>query len=997
MDGHEKRPKAAEMERMRRNIVIASNFTIEHVLPTLKEYLDKVHDCTIEVAPYNQIFQQLLDPSSLFNSNSNGLNVVFLRIEDLIDQKAIDFRVGEDDLARIKRNSDALIECFETFGRSAIPLLLFICPQSARIAADERLSNAFESIEQSIKGACTPVENIFVCRTDNLTKRYGVESVDNPTGNMLGHVPYTEDYFSAMGIELARSIDAHFRKPFKVLVLDCDNTLWDGVCGEDGTDGIRFSEARIRLQELAVEQSRSGMVICLCSKNNEPEVWEVFERRPEMKLKREHLVSARINWKPKSINLRSLSDELQLGLDSFVFIDDDRVVCAEVRANCPEVLTIQLPEVISEIPAFLDHLWVFDHLKLTAEDAERTRSYRSQVERNKIKAQAPDLSSFLANLQLECEIGEIAPDQIARVSQLSLRTNQFNSTTVRYSEADIRQLISEDGSGIVTVRVNDRFGDYGLVGAVIYEKMATSLTLKSFMLSCRVLGRGVEYAVLREIGRLARNTGKEFVIIEYSASKKNAPFFDFVNDLATRYQIEPDPSGEIRITAEMAAIAQIEDRRFQPDTNEKSEKNTSATDPGDVPLYRGNAVYVEISSSLSRRGSSQEPTSPAPLDRSCVGSKFVEPRRPTELWLHSLWERLLRISGIGIADNFFEVGGDSLVAVTLFVEIEEEFGISLPLSILIDSPTIEKLADVIETGRPDKKWKYLVPLKSEGSRPPIFCMHAAGGNVLFYRDLAGELPADQPVFGLQARGIADKSETAHDRVEEMARDYLKEIRSLQPHGPYRLCGSSFGGLVAFEAAIQLQQAGETVEVLALFDTYAPGYLTPEKTATRINGLSRLFGRTRSLSKQLSEIASNGDRLSFIWSKAKKLQNRLKRKIAWKRNEFAIEYSKATGRDLPVDMMRNHKAIQAALDHYEPAKYQGDVWVFRASEQPKNSRNDQTLGWSRFVSGELTSETVKGTHGALTVYPFAADLAARFELITASVEADKRTITIAAAG
>lgn len=356
---------------------------------------------------------------------------------------------------------------------------------------------------------------------------------------------------------------------------------------------------------------------------------------------------------------------------------------------------------------------------------------------------------------------------------------------------------------------------------------------------------------------------------------------------------------------------------------------------------------------------------------------YVAAQNETESKLVRIWESLLRVSPIGIRDDFFDLGGDSLLSVSLFVEIENEFGVQLPLSALIGSPTVEKLAVELARGGVLTSWKYLVPIQIEGNRLPLFCIHAAGGNVLFYKDLANELGNDQPFYGVQARGVADKSETAHDRIEEMAAAYLKEILSFQPTGPYRLCGASFGGLVAFEAARQLVSTGKVVETLALFDTAAPAFFVPENQAHGTGRLRSILFRVKTIGNQIAEFENWRSRVGFIRLKIAKLNKRVRRKIAWRTNQFAIEYNKVTGRALPQSMMRNHAAIREARDNYMPGKFDGDLLLFRASEQPI-ANIDPYLGWGRFVHGNITATVVKGTHGALTEYPFATDLASKLK-------------------
>jgi FkbH-like protein len=271
--------------------------------------------------------------------------------------------------------------------------------------------------------------------------------------------------------------------------------------------------------------------LCLCSKNDEADVIEVFQQRPEMPLKREHLVAWRINWQPKSENLRALAQELQLGLESFIFVDDNPIECAEVEAQCPEVLTLQLPAEVERIPKFLAHVWAFDQLKVTEEDRERTALYQQNAEREQFRQAAPTLADFLAGLELTIEISELTPDHVERVAQLTQRTNQFNVTTIRRTEAEIQRLCQSAELECLTVIVRDRFGDYGLVGVILFAGQPNALKVDTFLLSCRVLGRGVEHRMLARLGELAQARGAAFIEVPYHPTPKNKPALDFLNSV----------------------------------------------------------------------------------------------------------------------------------------------------------------------------------------------------------------------------------------------------------------------------------------------------------------------------------------------------------------------------------------------------------------------------------------------------------------------------------
>ena len=227
--------------------------------------------------------------------------------------------------------------------RTATPTLVYLCPSSPSATAALEVQAFAHRMETLILSELAGISGLYIVPSQELIASYPVATYYNPEGDELGHIPYVPLFFAAFGTVLARKIYAVQSPPHKVIVLDCDQTLWKGVCGEDGVMGIELDPPREALHNFMVAQYEAGMLICLCSKNNESDVVEVFERL-HMPLKRHHIISWRINWNAKSENLKSLAEELNLGLDSFIFIDDNPVECAEVQANCPEVLTLQLPQ-----------------------------------------------------------------------------------------------------------------------------------------------------------------------------------------------------------------------------------------------------------------------------------------------------------------------------------------------------------------------------------------------------------------------------------------------------------------------------------------------------------------------------------------------------------------------------------------------------------------------------------------------------------------------------
>jgi FkbH-like protein len=401
------------------------------------------------------------------------------------------------------------------------------------------------------------ISGVYLVASAELSRLYPVAKYHDQHADRLGHIPYTRAFFTALGTMIARRIYALRHPPRKVIVLDCDQTLWQGVCGEDGAHGITLDPPRQHLQAFLVAQHEAGMLLCLCSKNNPADVFEVFERRPEMPLRREHIAAWRINWRPKSENIKELAHELGLGLDSFIFIDDNPVECAEVQANCPEVLILTLPAEPAKIPRFLDHVWAFDHLKVTAADRARTAAYRRHADRERLRETSLTFEDFLAGLELEVEISAMLPEQVARVAQLTQRTNQLNVYPARRGESEIRHLVQSGALECWVVSARDRFGDYGLVGAMLFKTGSEAIEVETFLLSCRALGRRIERRMLAQLERLAQARGLAYVVVPYLPPPKNKPALDFLTSAGAAVREPSDGGWVFRFPVESpATVAQ---------------------------------------------------------------------------------------------------------------------------------------------------------------------------------------------------------------------------------------------------------------------------------------------------------------------------------------------------------------------------------------------------------------------------------------------------------
>jgi FkbH-like protein len=718
-------------------IAIAATFTAEPVEESLDFWMHTLDiPCEIVFAPYNQVFQQLLDPTSLQSQNQHGLNVVLVRLEDWgrFDHTAnaesgrdiLPLTVLQEKMAQTVHDFVAAVKT--AAGRASVPYLVCLCPASPTAQADAECQALFAAMETQLTTALTKVGGVYLASAVDLMALYHVNTYYDAYTDTLGHVPYTPLGFTALGTLVARKLYAIQSAPHKVIVLDCDQTLWQGVCGEDGPLGVTIDLPRQALQQFMRAQHDVGMLLCLNSKNNEEDVFAVFDHHPEMPLSREHILSWRINWRPKSENLQALAEELKLGLDSFIFIDDNPVECMEVQANCPETLVLQLPSQVDEIPRFLRHVWAFDHLKITEEDKKRSASYRQNVQRERSRKEALSLEDFLASLKLEIRITPLTPQRLPRVSQLTYRTNQFNTTTIRRSESDIQQLCQSASWGCLTVEVSDRFGDYGLVGVVIYEITPTVLHVDSFLMSCRVLGRGVEHRILTRLGEIAQEHGCQHVDVPYIPTKKNQPALDFLNSVGARFT-QTTAQGllfhwpvdyVVALTYKASEAESILTDELADDL-----PSASAMAPAAVGALTKSALLSDIATGLYDAAQILAAiTERKQHARPVLETTFVAPQTPVEEMVAGLWQQLLGVDRIGVHDNFFELGGHSLLVTQAVARLRETFGVNVSMNHFFVAPTVAGIAVAIteqRAGQEDNEIiaQLLEELEQEGVSPAV--------------------------------------------------------------------------------------------------------------------------------------------------------------------------------------------------------------------------------------------------------------------------------------
>jgi FkbH-like protein len=822
-------------DRLSGAISIASTFTAEPLLPSLSFVLEHVGlSLDIQFAPYNQLFQQLLSGNELLLKNKKGINVVFIRLEDFL--RAVTDLAAIPDV--IKRTASELKEAISSFAsRTKVPTIIAILP-----ASPGSISN-FQSMLRSARGELalyvSSLPGIIVLPEEEIDRVFLGQRYD-PISDDLAHIPYTNSYYSSLALALGRKIHAALVPAQKVLVLDCDNTIWRGVVGEDGVDGIAISPAFASLQRFAVDAYERGILICLASKNVERDVLEVFEKRSDMILKLDQIVSHRINWDSKPQNMRALAQALNLGLDSFVFLDDNPVECAMMEGELPQVVTLQVPPE-QEIESFLSNIWTFDKMSVTDEDVRRTQMYKENSARQRLEESSKDIGDFIASLEVVIDISQPNQTEWPRLSQLTQRTNQFNFSTVRRTEPELRAL-EREGAAILRVNVKDRFGDYGLVGMVIARFETERLVVDTFLLSCRVLGRGVEHTMLRKLGDLAIAHQLPLVVVPLVPTPKNEPAQAFIEGVAHQYR--RDESEQIIFSIPSLDTSSITHRPgFDPEEVINASRSVERKAPSDdsQPATGRSRCYEVLARQLTTNDAVDAAVKSRLVRRRELRGEAVPAATDGERQMLALWKEVLGVRDIGVEDDYFASGGSSLAAATMFAEILRRFGVKLPLTTIVTSPTVRLLSRHVEEGRMDPSG-ILLELKPGKSRN-MFFVHDGDGETLLYANLASRLPVDVAVFGINPRSVRNIP-LAHTSIEQMAECYVERICERQPEGPYLLGGMCAGGVIAYEMAFQLIARGKVVELVAILDAATPQAARRVKGTAkkRLRRLSHLFAR-----------------------------------------------------------------------------------------------------------------------------------------------------------
>lgn len=505
-------------------IIITSTFTVDVMQAHLNELLQYFRPQPTHFI-YNQVFPQLLMPNSAFKKNREGLNVLIIRLHDLLPYSPKPTSVQVEQF--INEFSSALTSAHTTIH---VPLLILFTPAPSHLDYAAEIDN---DIANQIKHRTLDLKNIVILSASDISAYNPIQSIDAPFTDKHGHIPYTPAYYQVLSALVARKYSLFTRKPYKVIVLDCDNTLWDGVIEEDGLKGITIDNSETDLQAFFIRCFQAGFLLCLCSKNSEASVVSVFQDHPNMLLNlKQHICTYRINWEPKSENIRSIANELELSLDSFIFIDENKIECAEVKAHAPEVLVIHLPTIKKNRLFYLQNVWAFDTNPFSSAEQHRTQFYQQNPLRHKLRASTKSYAQFLQKLKIKTTFLPAKIADFDRIVQLSQRTNQFNLAPTALSRNEYYQSIVTGYPRCLTIHVSDKFGDHGLMGVLVYEITHATLTIRTFFLSCRILVYGIEFEVFNHLVGLAHQQACTHIDIPFQITEKNIPSRAFLQKIS---------------------------------------------------------------------------------------------------------------------------------------------------------------------------------------------------------------------------------------------------------------------------------------------------------------------------------------------------------------------------------------------------------------------------------------------------------------------------------
>lgn len=804
----------ASLPKARLRVVVAAEQTATPIEPSLRFWLREAGlACDVVHAPYAQVMQELLEPASALRGAD--VPVVLVRRESLCDPELVRALDGVPDL-----------------------VVAVAPPAHARSDGE---------VAPLPRTRARLVDLQVAARAHGLVSPDAVHDVE---AGCVADIPFTPSMFAVAGAAVARAVRGLREPRRKVIAVDCDGTLWGGVCGEDGPERVDPTGPYADLQRRLRAEVDAGTLLVTCSKNVASDVRAVFAAHPHMPLRWEDFAAHAIGWDPKPSSLRALAEELGFGLDAFVLVDDSAVERGAVRAACPEVLVVELPEAAADRVTALEHVWDLDHARVTAEDRRRARMAADESARDAVRTQASSLEEFLDGLELVVEVAPLTDGDVPRVAQLTQRTNQLTTTTRRFSEADVLAM----GDDVRVVRARDRFGDYGLVGVVAAVLDGPALRVEVFALSCRVLGRRVEHAVLGALAEAAATRGASTLAFPYRLTTRNVPAASLLAALGGTTTAAMGDEGTIAFpTAELGErLPRLGARPAEP-------AGPRPTPAPREPAPSGVRAQALLDRALELRDPERMLAAIAPAPRRSRGSLPLATQ--TERALASIWADVLHASDLHADDDFFALGGTSLETALVAAHVRRRLGVELPLGSLFGASVLARAAQAIDAlAAAPASLAARTTTRASSSEERLVFLHASSADVAAYnvpvavRFRAGGVAVDEARLrhaldalarrhaALRTRFVLRHGE-AHRIVEEDARVPLDVATESPPDldawlGDRARAPFDLGRAPLVRAAVAPDAAGDPVLVVVAHHLVVDGAslaVLAEELATVLRG------------------------------------------------------------------------------------------------------------------------------------------------------------------
>jgi FkbH-like protein len=527
-------------------IAFLRNITIEPLLPFIRyQCMTNGIKTDAYICDFDNIMQDILDANSGLYAHNPKIIFIFIKLDHIASKLYLQFpklnsseisvqienvlKYYKDMLDALRSRTNALI-ILNTFEVNPFP--------SGGISDSQKLegeTNIIRTLNRKLLKLTNKYIGISIIDFDLICSRIGFVNFQNNMQWHMSKMPFSNLALKHIATEAAKFIIASEGNIKKCIIVDCDNTLWGGVVGEDGDNGILLDQTHpgsyfLQFQKDLLNLKSHGILLAICSKNNEADVLSVFINNENMILKDKDFSCMKINWDLKVNNIKQISKELNIGLQHIIFVDDSDFEVEMVRELIPEVSCILVPKNLSQLKYIFDGKGYFDKLQVSNEDSNRTEMYLAENLRSKELASFTSINDYYKNLKIVAKARKLNDSDITRVAQLTQKTNQFNLTTIRYSEQEIKMLMQSNESQVITLKAEDKFGAYGLIGVAILRFKDNYCEIDTLLMSCRAIGRGLEEILFNECIKQIKVKVVDVVYGRFSKTKKNIQVKNFFED-----------------------------------------------------------------------------------------------------------------------------------------------------------------------------------------------------------------------------------------------------------------------------------------------------------------------------------------------------------------------------------------------------------------------------------------------------------------------------------